>query len=344
MRFMLQAIVLMSVLMTLPCRASYDTMPTPPPNTSSTQTQSQDEKAKVKRGAHWYRSPQRANAVEQMKLADKYRKNKQLRKAANAYQALVYAWPDSPEAPTAQLKLAQVQEERDLPNKAFDEYQYLFDYYPGHFDYREVLGRQFKIANYLMTTRKGSFLFFPGFEAPERAIPLYEKIIRNAPTWEYAATAQLNIGIIHELNDEDEEAVAAFEIVQNRYSDETILAQASFREAHCLFKIYRDRPNDENACNAARAALVQFISSYPNHAKVPKAKDNLAQLNAEQAKRAYEMARYYDQIAHRPKAALIAYEDYLAKYTSKYSADELAVKARARVEILRKEVKSHEKK
>ena len=340
MRFMLQTILVMVVLTTLPCGASYDTMPTPPPNTTATQTQSQDEKAKVKRGTHWYRSPERATAAGQMKLGDDFRLGQRLRKAANAYQALVYACPDSPEAPVAQLKLAQVQEQRELLNKAFDEYQYLFDYYPGQFDYREVLGRQFKIANYLMTTRKGSFLFFPGFESPERAIPLYEKIIRNAPTWEYAATAQLNIGIIHELNDEGEEAVAAFEIVQNRYSDETILAQASFREAHSLFKIYRDRVNDENACNAARAALVQFIKSYPGHEKVGEARTYLKQLNDEQAKRAYEMARYYDEIAHRPKAALIAYEGFLAKYSS----SELAAKARNRVEILRKEVNSHEKK
>lgn len=330
----------MVVWMTLPCRASYDTMPTPPPNTPATQTQSQEDKSKVKRGIRWYRSPQRETASEQMKLADAFLKDQRLRKAANAYQALVYAWPDSPEAPVAQLKLAQTQEQRDAPGKAFDEYQYLFDYYPGQFDYRDVLGRQFKIANYLMTTRKGSFLFFPGFEAPERAIPLYEKIIRNAPTWDHAATAQLNIGIIHELNDENEEAVAAYEIVQNRYRDETILAQASFREARCLVTIYRDRRNDENACNAARAALAQFIKNYPGHEKIQEARTFQKQLDNEQVLRAFEMARYYDEIAHRPKAALIAYEEFLVKY----SFHELAGKARARVEILRKEVNSHEKK
>jgi outer membrane protein assembly factor BamD (BamD/ComL family) len=340
MRFMIPLFLLLALLWVSPCRASYDSMPTPPPSAQSTQSQTKGEKAQVKRGIHWYRSPNCATAAEQMKLAAQYHREKRYRKTANAYQALIYAWPDSPEAPKAQFELARVQEERELYDKAFDEYQYLFDYYPGQFDYRDVLGRQFKIANYLMTTRKGSFLFFPGFEAPERAIPLFEKIILNAPTWEYAATCQLNIGIIHELNEEEEEAVTAFEIVQNRYNDETILAQASFREAQCLTKLYRNRPNDENSCNAARAALVQFIRAYPGHEKVAESRTLLAQLNDEQARRAFELARYYDQIAHRPKAALIAYEGFLKKYPS----HDYAGQARQRIENLRKDINSHEKK
>ena len=340
MRFMTQLFLLLVLLWASPCRASYDSMPTPPPSSPSTQNQSKGDKAQVKRGIHWYRSPSCATAAEQMKLAGQFHREKRYRKAANAFQALVYAWPDSPEAPLAQFELARVQEERELYTKAFDEYQYLFDYYPGQFDYRDVLGRQFKIANYLMSTRKGSFLFFPGFEAPERATPLFEKIILNAPTWNYAATCQLNIGIIHELNEEEEEAVAAFEIVQNRYNDETILAQASFREAQCLTKLCRNRPNDENACNAARAALVQFIRTYPDHEKVPESRATLSKLNDEQARRAFELARYYDQIAHRPKAALIAYEEFLKKYAS----HECAGPARQRIEILRKDINRHEKK
>lgn len=341
MRLLLQAIVvLMAITAVLPSRASYDSMPAPPPVNNQDQTQPDAEKAKVKRGTHWYRKPQMETAAGQMRLADAFLKAQRLRKAANAYQALVYAWPDSPEAPVAQLKLAQVQEQRGALIKAFDEYQYLFDYYPGLFDYRDVLGRQFKIANVLMTTRKGAFLFFPGFEAPERAIPMYEKIIRNGPTWEYAATAQLNIGIIHEMNEEFEEAVAAFEIVQNRYRDEALLADASFRGATSLCRIYRDRRHDENACDAARAALLQFIRSYPANAKVQEARTLLKQLDDDQAERTFERARYYDEIARRPKAALIAYESFLEKY----SFHELAAKARARIEILRKEVNSHEKK
>lgn len=318
-----------------PCLASYDTMPTPPPSTAYTETKD-DDKPRIKRGNRWYRHPQCNTAAEQLQLAFNYYKANRYRKAANAYQALVYAWPDSPQAPEAQLALAMVQETRQNFTKAFDEYQYLFEYYPGQFDYQEVLDRQFKIANYLMKTKKGAFLFFSGFEAPERALPMYEKIIKNAPAGKFAATAQLNIGIIHEMNEEEEEAVTAYEILQNRYNDENLAAQASFREAHCLVKLHEQRPNDEDTCNSARAALVQFITSYPGHEKVAQARVFLKDMNDKQAKRAYDLGQYYQKIARRPKAAIIAYEDFLRKYPG----TPLAHEAREQLAILNKEVRS----
>ncbi|MEI8138410.1 MAG: tetratricopeptide repeat protein [bacterium] len=337
MRFIIHILLLM--LFIIPCKANYDTMPAPPPSSPYTQSKD-DDKPRVKRGIHWYRSPQCETAAQQLQLAFKYYNDGRYRKAANSYQALVYAWPDSPEAPQAQLALAKVQEIRQRFAKAFDEYQYLFEYYPGQFDYQEISDRQFKIANYMMKTPKASFLFFPGFDAPERALPMYEKIIKNAPTGGQAATAQLNIGIIHELNEEEEDAVTAYETFQNRYSDANLAAQASFREAHCLVKIHTNRPNDEDACNAARAALVQFITTYPGHEKVEEARGFLKDLNDKQAKRAYDLARYYQTIAHRPKAAIVAYEDFLRKYPN----TTLATSAKQQLAILNKETKTNENK
>lgn len=337
MRLMVPFLLL--TLMTLPCRANYNNMPSPPPGTGYNQT-SEETRPQVKRGIRWYRHPQSDTAAKQLKLAFAYYTAERYRKAANAYQALVYAWPDSPEAPQAQLALAKVQEIRELYAKAFDEYQYLFEYYPGQFDYQEVLDRQFKIANYMMKTPKGAFLFFPGFEAPERALPMYEKLIKNAPSGSQAATAQLNIGIIHETNEEEEDAVGAYEIVQNRYGDANLAAQAAFREAHCLVKLHSQRPNDEDACNAARAALVQFITTYPGHAQVEQAKGFLQTLNDQQAKRAYDLARYYQTIARRPKAAIVAFEEYLRKFPN----TALAPSAKAQLDLLHKDMKTNEKK
>lgn len=338
---LIQALALWIGVLTLPCVAAYDSMPTPPPNATDDATKPRYEKARVKRGTHWYRSPAKETAPSQLEWAYQLYAKAKYRRAANAYQALVYAWPDSPEAPKAQLALAQVQETRGNYLQAFDEYQYLFDYYPGQFDYQKALERQFKIANYLMTTPKGAFLFFRGFDAPERALPLFESILRNAPEWERAPLTQLNIGIIHEKNEEEDEAVVAYEVLQNRYNDPALVAEAAYREAYCLYKIYRNHPNNENACNAARAGLVQYITAFPRHEKVPEARTYLQALNNEQAGRAFEQARYYDTIARRPKAALIAYKEYLERYAE--MNPDLAAIARTRVDALTKET-SHEKK
>jgi outer membrane protein assembly factor BamD (BamD/ComL family) len=290
-------------------------------------------KARVKRGTPWLLHPQKASAAAQNQYARGLYDQGRLRKAAKAYLALVYAWPDSAEAADAQLAYAQILEKRGDYTKAFDEYQYLIDHYAGHFDYLFIVERQFMIANYMMTARRGKVLFLPGFAAPERALPMLEKILENAPSWEKAAHAQFNIGLIHEQSDRDLElAVAAYELVQNRYGSSEFAAPAAFRAGQCLYRLYLKHPNDEGACNAARMALIQFIRAYPEDDSAPAARAGLRDLDARQATLALDRARYYDRILKRPAAALIAYTDC----AQRFPATDQARQARARMEELKK--------
>lgn len=294
--------------------------PPPAPPQPTPQAAAAERKTPAKRGTHWYRHPARQTPLEQAAYAYGLLQAERLRAAQNAYQALVYAWPDSPQAAPAQLALAQVLQKRELYERAFDEYQYLIDHYAGQFNYTDVLQAQFQIANYLMTTKRGRFFFFPGFAAPERALPLFEKIIQNAPSWEKASLAQFTIGTIHELNDNDEEALAAYEVLMSRYPDSEWASSASYRAADCLRRLSQDRPQDENALNSARAALIDFIRSYPNDDRVPDARARLKALNVRKEAMALERARFYDRLRGHPEAALRAYEDFLRNFPSSDSA------------------------
>jgi outer membrane protein assembly factor BamD (BamD/ComL family) len=338
--YRIRTTALLLLALAVPCLAAMDSSPMyqPPPD-AAPQTL-KVKKADAKRGLRWYRKPDFPSATDQMKHARTLADGGRLRKAANAYQALVYAWPDSTLAPQAQWALAEIMEQRGKYERAFQEYQYLVDYYPGQFDYPAVLDRQFKLATLLMTDRKARFLFFPGFQAPERALPLFEQIVRNAPSWDRSAKAQLNVGIIHELNEEPEDAIAAYEVFQYRFPLSADAPEAAFRGAKCLHEVFRQRPNDENACNAARAALVHFISAYPEDHRVAEARGHLNALNAHQAGLAFQRATYYDTIARRPAAAIIAYEEFLRNYPSSANAET----AQARLAALRKVVATHEKK
>lgn len=290
------------------------------------------EKTKIKRGTHWYRYPNKPGAAEQEAFAYDLYRSGSLRRAANAYQALIYAWPDSPKAAPAQLALAKILQKRGHYEDAFNEYQYLIDNYPGQFNYVEVLELQFQIATYLMQAKTGQFLFLPGFESPERALPLFEKIIQNAPSWEKSPQAQFNIGRIHELNDDDEEAITAYETLQNRYPSSSWVSQASFRESYCLYRLADQRKNDENALNAARAALVDFIRSHPGSPDITQAEAYLLTLNTRRISMAYARAQFYDKLSRRPEAALLAYEDFVKNFP----ASELAATAQQRIDQLRK--------
>ncbi len=293
---------------------------------------------RVKRGTTWRIKPQRSMARDQLAYANELRRNGKLRAAYRAYNALVYAWPDTSIAVTAQVACAEVEEARQRYTSAFDEYQYLVDHYAGQFDYQAVLSRQFDIATRLLITRRGKFLFMPGFEAPERALPLFEKIIANAPSWDKAPLAQFSIGQIHEKNEEWDGAIAAYEMLQNRYDASPLAESAAYREAYCLYRDCQDRPNDENAANAARIALVRYLRTYPAAADAATAREYLNALNARQAKLVYGRAEYYDRIAKRPAAALRAYQDFLKRFPN----SDLAETARSRIAALQQEVKPHE--
>lgn len=297
-----------------------------------------DKTVIVKRGTTWRIKPDCGTAPEQIAYANTLRAENRLRAAYNAYNALVYAWPDSGEAITAQVACAEVAEQRRDYTKAFDEYQYLIDRYVGQFNYGLVLERQFSIANYLMSAKRGKFLFFPGFDASDRAIPLFEKIVLNAPSWEKAPLAQFNLGLIHEKNEDWEEAITAFEVLQNRYENSSWAEAAAFHQATCQYRIYKDRPNDATTCNAARSSLVRFIRAYPNSADVAQARDHLNELNAHVASLAYDKAVFYDRLAKRPAAALLAYQDFVKRYPEAPEAPT----ARSRIEALRKDASPHE--
>ena len=294
--------------------------------------------AVIKRGTTWLVKPQKTTADAQLLYAEDLRQEGRLRAAYNAYNALVYAWPDTSQAVTAQVACADVLVDRRDYAKAFDEYQYLIDRYTGQFDYHAVLDKQFGIANHLMTTPRGKFLFFPGFDSPERALPLFTQIVENAPSWEKAPQAQFYIGQIHEKNHDWTEATTAYELLQNRYETSPWAEPAGYHEAFCLYRDSKDRPNDENACNAARAALVRYLRTYPNGSDVPQARDCLNTLNARFASLIYERARYYDKIARRPASALVSYRDFVKRFPN----SELAETARARIQVLQKETKTND--
>ena len=107
----------------------------------------------------------------------------------------------------AQFCYAQLLQERGQLQKAFDEFQVLVDNFAGRFPkYNDVLAHQFKLAKLIMERRTGEFFVFDGFLAPERAIPLLEKVIQNGPQSRHAPEAQYLIGQAEEHIQEYEES------------------------------------------------------------------------------------------------------------------------------------------
>ncbi|MBP7568682.1 MAG: outer membrane protein assembly factor BamD [Acidobacteria bacterium] len=280
-------------------------------------------------------------AAEQWAYAQQLEQAGRANKAAKQYYRLIVRWPQAPEAGPAQYRYAQWMDRRGKLLHAFDEYQRLFDRFNGQFPFEEVLNRQFEIAEEVMTTKKGRFLFLPGFAAPERAIPLFEKIIANAPGSEKAARAQLLVGRAHELGKTYEDAIAAYLTTLNRYPGSAMAEEAGFHAAKCYYRLALENPNDEQLMENAWAAVAVFLTRYPGSDNALEAEVYRADLYDRRSELAFRRADFYDRISRRPEAALLAYRAFLKQFPSSKRVDQ----ARSRVEALEAKLEStHDKK
>ena len=253
-------------------------------------------------------------AAEQLRYAGELRDSGRTRRAIRAFDAVVRTWPDSPEAPLAQLAEARLFDQRGKFARAFDEYQYLIDQYAGRSPYLDIVGHQFELADKVRRARHAKILFMPGYTTPEKAIPLYETIARNAPTWDRTPEAQYIVGSIQEESGDYELAISSYETVQILYPRAGHAADAAFHQAECAYRISQSSPNDEAACQEARLALSRFVHDHPDHADIAKAREQLVRIEAREAAFLYEKARFYDKLSKKPEAALTLYRDFVKRY------------------------------
>jgi outer membrane protein assembly factor BamD (BamD/ComL family) len=281
--------------------------------------------------------PHERTPEAQLERAERFASRGWLKNAQDAYRALVITWPASTNAGRAQMGYAQMLDDRGRLEEACAAYDELLDRYNGDRIYTNIVQRQFEIAKTVMGRRK-LILIFGGFRAPEKAIPLFESVVRHAPTSTEAPEAQFLIGECNELIDEYELAVVAYMNTQHRYPDSSFAIKAAYARTRCLFQMSMDRRNDEEALEEAWAATVAFQNAYPTSDYDEEIKANRESLLRRRTLMAYKRAEFYDRIARRPQAALACYRQFIAMYPS----SDLSQTARIRIERLEPMVKAKE--
>ena len=266
------------------------------------------------RGFHLFLRPKQKTPADQWEFVQKLETAGKTRAAANQSLALRIYWPHAPEAPDAQLRYARLLELRGHPEQAFDAYQYLVEHYSGRFAFMEVVNRQMQIAKDIMSRKKGKFLFLPGFAAPERAIPYFEKVATNAPEGPHTAEAYYLIGVANQRTYEYEQAIDAYFTTINRFPNSPFAEKAAFAQVECYLKIAQHSPQDKRALATAYAAATLFLQRYPDSSHRSDVEASQKDLRARQIDSAYKQARYYDRILHNVTAALLEYRAFVSLY------------------------------
>jgi tetratricopeptide (TPR) repeat protein len=273
-----------------------------------------------------FNRPSKKTPAAQWAYVQSLRNAGKTRAAARQALALRLSWPTSPEAPEAQWTYARLLDERGHPAESFDAFQYMVDHYIGLFDFGELIAVQHRLAKTVMDARVGKFLFLPGFRAPEKAIPLYEKIAENAPEDPRTAEALLNIGKANEFNFEYAKAIDAYFRALNRFPGTPAAEEAALRQALCHIEIADDEPNDQRALATARAACELYLrdhSGSADTADIERMQANLKRLADRQSRFDYDLGLYYEKTLKRPDSAIIAYQTFLERHPGDFRAEEV---------------------
>ena len=282
-------------------------------------------------GAKWTRQ----RAKDQLDVAQEYFDKKDYRIAKLAARRTVRTWPLSDYAPQAQFLVARTLEETGSQLKAFNAYQDLLLKYPKIDNYDEVLQRQFAIAEKYLAGKYFRFLTVFPYRSAEKTAGLFEKVVKNGPYSSVGPQAQMNIGAAYEnpkgIFHDYELAVKAYERAADRYSaNKKFAADALFKVGETYLKQAKNAEYDQSIAGKAIAAFSDFMTLYPDDARLAEAQRIITELRTEQSRGSYAIARYYER-KKRWDGALIYYNESVLKDQN----SEFAEDARRRIELIK---------
>jgi LPS-assembly protein len=255
-----------------------------------------------------------------------------LKRALKQFEILVQRWPESPRAAAAKQKSADLHFELGNNKEAFEAYEELIqEYYTGIKDYDAVLERMKTIAEEEMTRKRMKWLF-GGYRAPERAVPLFESILRNAPQWDEAAQMQFDIGEAYRKNDDLEMAINAYSIVEYRYPDSPVAEKAAFAKIKTLRDLVEATSYSVDIREQAQLATDIFPEIYPESEYRTEVAAFSEELREMAAQHTYEVAEFYERVPRPPKteSAVI----YYRKTVDEYGGTTVAEKSADRLRVL----------
>ena len=252
------------------------------------------------------------NPADQLKIAQDLEAKKQYRNAIPAYRRVISRWPLSSSAQDARFGLAECYAAIGYHYKAFQVYQELIKKHPNTTHFDGVLQRQFEIGNLFLAGERQKAWGIRWLPSLDRAVEVYEQVVKNGPYSDVAPLAQFRIGLAYEKQHDYLAAVHAYEKLLERYPKLPLAEDAQYQIGWEYKKESARAEYDQNAANQAIAAFTDFLLRYPDSAKVPVVQQYQVELKGEQARGLFHIGQFYEK-NRAYKSAIIYYDDVIEK-------------------------------
>ena len=251
-----------------------------------------------------------ANSTEQLKVGMQFEKDGDMKKAVEAYRAVLKHFPLAPEAPLAVLRVAQIEDKNGDYEKAFRFYDTYLEKYPEGDDFKTALDSMVKIAKRFMDGERRRLFGIKMFASNVRSQEMFEAILKRAPFSSGAAQIMLYRAAMLERQSKDQEAILAYQEILERFPSDPAAEDAQYQIGYIRLKGVKHGSYDTVDRIRAQESFEDFLNRSPNGGKSVQARENLQKLDAEQRKSTLEVAKFYEKTG-KTKAAVVYYEDLI---------------------------------
>lgn len=270
------------------------------------------------------------NPKAQFDYAKGFYAEKKYDDAIREFRKLLKAYPKSFEASESQYYLGVIEEERDNLYEAYLAYQKVVDKYPFSERIKEIIEKEYKIAEKFIAGYKRKAL---GVVLPveDPSIEILGKVVENSTYGPLAPKAQYKLGLVLKGLQRYYEAEEAFNKVVSNYPDSEWVAPSKFQIASCRAAVSRGPDYDQGAMQDAKQKFEEFVSEHPDAVLSKDAEENVNRLKEKEAAASFNIAVFYEK-QKAFKAAKIYYENVI----SNYSSSPWAAKALERLQLMEK--------
>ena len=258
---------------------------------------------------------------EQYDWALQFMNDRNWDRAIEEFEKLTEVFPTSRLSAEGVYYTGTCWEEKGDLAKAADAYQKLVDKYPYSDRIKDAIKREFDIADEFASGGKVKMLGVPVLPGQDKAVELYNHIIKNAPYGTYGDQAQFKLAELYKSQAEFELAQKAFQAVVDEYPTSELVPKAKYEIANASMLASKKGPYDEKNADHAIEEFQEFKKTFPMDNQSVLADESIKQIRIDKARRNFDVAEFY-AAQKKWKSARTYYEGLVRDYPETPSAAE----------------------
>lgn len=232
---------------------------------------------------------------QQFDWAIQFYNQKEYDRAIEEFEKLIGVYPTSRLAAESVYYSGLCWEAKQDLAKAADSYQKLISSYPYSDRIKEAVKREFEIANLFAKGEKVKVLGMPALPGQEKAMELYNHIIKNAPFGSYGDQAQFKIAELYKAQGEFDEARKAFQAVIDEYPTSDLVPKAKYEIANVSMLASKATHEEDLHTDRALEEFQQYKQTFPAEAETAFAEASIKALRTAKAQSLWDIADFYEK-------------------------------------------------